>query len=218
MPMTEIKICGITRREDIKVLNSLDVDYAGFVFVEGSKRNISPAACRDVISEIDPKIKLVALFVNGTDSEIGTTLEHVDFDYIQLHGDEDVEKVNHINKCFGKPIIKAVGVSDTFDRADVADYSEIVDKLLFDSTPNTHNQLPGGNGLSFNWKSLRNIKLPIPWMLAGGLNYKNIDSALSLTSPSCVDVSSGVEDCPGVKSAEKVALFVNKVRGRHNGS
>ncbi len=216
--MVEIKICGITCREDVQILNSLQIDYAGFVFAEGSKRTISPERCRDIISEISPRIKLVALFVNGTDNQIGTTLEQVDFDYLQLHGDEDVKKIEHVNRLFGKPIIKAVGVSNTFDNEQVTDYFGIVDKLLLDSIPMAKNQLPGGNGVSFNWELLRNTKIPIPWMLAGGLNHKNIDSALSLLSPSCVDVSSGVEVCPGKKSAEKVSLFVKRVRSRNNGS
>ncbi len=216
--MTEIKICGMTCKQDIKILNSLQVDYAGFVFVEGSKRSISPEKCKEIISDINPGIKLVALFVNGTDNEIGVALEHVDFDYIQLHGNEDIEKIEHVSRLFGKPIIKAVGVSDTFDREQINKYYGIVDKLLLDSTPKTNNQLPGGNGLSFNWELLRNVKFPMPWMLAGGLNHKNIETALSLVSPSCVDVSSGVEDYPGKKSAEKVTLFVKKVRGQNNGS
>ena len=216
--MVEIKICGITCREDIQILNLLQVDYAGFVFVDGSKRSISPEKCRDIISEINPRIKLVALFVNGTDNEIGTTLEHVDFDYLQLHGDEDIEKIEHVSRLFGKPIIKAVGVSDTFDSEQVTDYFGIVDKLLLDSHPKTNNQLPGGNGVSFNWELLRNTELPIPWILAGGLSHENIDSALSLVSPSCVDVSSGVENYPGKKSAEKMSLFVERIRSRNNGS
>ena len=216
--MVEIKICGITCREDIQILNRLNVDYAGFVFVEGSKRSISPQRCREIISEINPSIKLVALFVNGTDNQIGKTLEHVDFDYLQLHGDEGIEKIEHVNRLFKKPIIKAVGVSDTFESKQFTEYFGIIDKLLFDSIPKTKNQLPGGNGVNFNWELLRDSKLPIPWILAGGLNHNNVDSALSVLSPSCVDVSSGVEDYPGKKSAEKLSLFVKRIRSRNSGN
>ena len=113
--MTEIKICGLTSEEDIRIVNNLSVDYAGFVFVKKSRRSITPAISQHLVSEMNKKIKSVALFVNGSVGDIESALEHVNFDYIQLHGNESVKKVEDLSLRFGKPIIKAIGVSDKFN-------------------------------------------------------------------------------------------------------
>lgn len=210
--MTEVKICGITCEEEIRVINSLHIEYVGFVFVQKSKRKIDPKVCKALMSELNSKTRSVALFANGSSSDIEAVLKHADCDYIQLHGAETAEHVGNLRKQFGKPIIKALGISDTSDLHKISDYAPTVDKLLFDSKPKIKKNLPGGSGRAFNWKVLTGQVFPVPWMLAGGLNSDNIGNALKLLSPDCVDVSSGVEESYGKKSLEKVASFVNKVR------
>ncbi len=210
--MTEIKICGLTSEEDIRIVNDLRVDYAGFVFVNESRRSVTPAISQHLVSEMNEKIKSVALFVNGSVGDIESALEHVDFDYIQLHGNESVKKVEDLSLRFGKPIIKAIGVSDKFNINNITEYFPVVDKILLDAKPTMPSNLPGGNGEPFSWEILKSIMFPVPWMLAGGLDCNNITTALEVLSPNCVDVSSGVEGHSGKKSFGKVSLFVKKVR------
>ena len=117
---------------------------------------------------------------------------------------------------FGKPIIKALGVSDKFNIDNITEYFPVVDKILLDAKPTRTANLPGGNGEPFRWEILRGTMFPVPWMLAGGLDSNNITAALEVLSPNCVDVSSGVEVQPGKKSFGKVSSFVKKVRSLCN--
>ena len=210
--MTEIKICGLTCEEDIRSVNNLAVDYAGFVFSSGSKRNISPEHSQTLLSGMDQSIKSVALFVDESPSNIENVLNCFEFDYIQLHGNESVEQVRKISTIFRKPIIKAIGVTDKVDWTKISEYYCIADKLLFDAKLENLSGQPGGNGKTFNWDLLKNFKAPIPWVLAGGLNINNVTLAIELLSPDCVDVSSGVEDYPGKKNFDKIFSFVNAIR------
>ena len=126
--MTEIKICGLTCEEDIRSVNNLAVDYAGFVFSSGSKRNISPEHSQFLLSGMDQSIKSVALFVDESPSNIENVLNFFEFDYIQLHGNESVEQVRKISTIFRKPIIKAIGVTDKVDWTKIGEYYCIADR------------------------------------------------------------------------------------------
>ena len=210
--MTEIKICGLTCEDDIKTVNELEVEYAGFVFVKQSKRYITPEVSKQLVSGLNRKIKTVALFVDAYLEDVEVVLKYVNFDYIQLHGHESPEKVKDLSFRLSKPIIKSIGVSDSLDMDTVSGYYSVADKLLFDAKPKISTNLPGGNGEAFSWEILKNIQFPIPWILAGGLNSNNISGALKLLSPDCVDVSSGVEEHAGKKNFRKVSAFVGEVR------
>ena len=216
--MTEIKICGLTCEEDINTVNELKVEYAGFVFVEQSKRRVTPEVSRHLLSGLNRKIKSVALFVDASFEDIEVVLKCADFDYIQLHGYESVQKVEDLRLSLGKPIIKAIGVSNSFDMDMAARYFSVADKLLFDAKPKISTDLPGGNGEPFSWDLLKNSQFPIPWILAGGLDGNNISVALRLLAPDCVDVSSGVEEHAGKKNFRKMSAFVNEVRSINNDS
>ena len=130
--MTEIKICGLTCEDDIKTVNELGVEYAGFVFVKQSKRYITPEFSKHLVSGLNRKIKSVALFVDAYLEDIEAVMNQVNFDYIQLHGHESVEKIKDLSFRLGKPIIKSIGVSDSLDMTTTSRYYSVVDKLLFD--------------------------------------------------------------------------------------
>ena len=105
--------------------------------------------------------------------------------------------------------MKAIGISDASDLDKISIYEDAADQLLIDAKPPTDGDLPGGNGLSFDWRLIANRKWNTPWMLAGGLTPDNVSEAIKLTGADLVDVSSGVEDAPGVKSIEKIHAFIN---------
>ncbi len=136
-------------------------------------------------------------------------------DWLQLHGSETPERVLALRASFGLPILKAVGVAAKSDLDRAAAYEGVADRLLFDAKPPKDAAAPGGNGLIFDWLLLhddagRSGKKD--WLLSGGLTPQNIGEALRLTGAPGVDVSSGVEDAPGVKNVEKIAAFISAAR------
>ena len=134
-------------------------------------------------------------------------------DYIQLHGKEPPDRVEAIKSITNKPVIKAIAVEKPQDVA-LADQYDNVELILFDSKPdpNIVDPLPGGNGLAFDWKTLENQSRNRKFMLSGGLNPDNVQTAIALTKPSAVDVSSGVESRPGVKNCKLIEQFLSNVQ------
>ena len=126
----------------------------------------------------------------------------------QLHGHESPERVAELRARYGLPVMKAVGVADEGDLAAVFDYSLAADQLLIDAKPPKNATLPGGNGLTFDWRLVAQRRWLRPWMLAGGLTPDNVATAIRLTNARQVDVSSGVESAPGVKDPARIAAFV----------
>ena len=129
-------------------------------------------------------------------------------DMLQLHGHESPERVAELRARYGLPVMKAVGVADEGDLAAVFDYSLAADQLLIDAKPPKNATLPGGNGLTFDWRLVAQRRWLRPWMLAGGLTPDNVATAIRLTNARQVDVSSGVESAPGVKDPARIAAFV----------
>jgi len=136
---------------------------------------------------------------------------------IQLHGQESPERVYEIKKMTKLPIMKAIGVSSKKDLKYIADYSLVSDQLLIDSKAPNNLGLPGGNGLVFDWNILKDFKWFKPWMLAGGLDSKNVMNAIRITGAEQIDVSSGVESNLGKKSEQKIKTFLKTVNGENNG-
>ena len=135
-----------------------------------------------------------------------------DPDFIQLHGNESVARVEEIKTRFGVSVIKAISVRSLDDIALARPYHDVAEFVLFDAKAPQNAVLPGGNGLAFNWQILFDVKLPKFWALSGGLHDKNVIKALTISSAPMVDVSSGIESAPGVKSLELMNEFVNAVR------
>ena len=208
--MVEVKICGITREEDLKKLIELNVSWAGFVFYKKSVRNVNYNNKR--LFDIGKnKIGKVALFVDPEDIFLETIIEKVNPDLIQLHGLESPERCSYIKKKFGVPIMKAIHLKDLNSFKVVSKFENIVDRLLFDAKL-TKEKLEGGISETLKWELLNNYKGNRDWLLAGGLNHNNILEALKISNAKKIDVSSGVEIAPGIKSEPLLKKLINKTK------
>jgi phosphoribosylanthranilate isomerase len=132
-------------------------------------------------------------------------------DFIQLHGKESPERVLEIKTRYKLPVIKAIGISEKADLKLISLFNDVADQLLIDAKSPSSSILPGGNGLNFDWKLLRDFKFQCPWLLAGGLNSGNAAEAIALTGATQLDLSSGVEKAPGVKDEEKISMFMSSI-------
>ena len=205
----KVKICGLRKKDSLEAAINAGADYAGYVFFAKSPRNISLDAAADLAKSGAGKIESVALCVNPVDELINDIAMQVVPDWIQLHGSETPEQVRHIKKLSGCQILKAISVSEAGDVLKAKDYEGIADLILFDAKPIPGKHiLPGGNGLTFDWTHLEQVKGKLNYMLSGGLNPDNVKKAVELTEAYAVDVSSGVETEPGVKNLELIQKFV----------
>lgn len=183
--MTKIKICGLSREEDIIAVNETMPDYIGFVFAE-SKRRISREKALELKKLLNPNIKAVGVFVNAPITEVANCCADNTIDLIQLHGDESDEYMAQLKSITDKPIIRAVRVRSTEDIMK-ADHLPC-DYLLFDTYIKDQY---GGSGVTFDWSLIPKIEKP--FFLAGGLDRTNINEAVRQCDPYCLDISSGVE-------------------------
>ena len=203
-----VKICGLRTVDDVVAVARAGAAYAGFVFFPKSPRHLSIPEARALALAAPVGLAKVALIVNADDAAIDAILADVPIDMLQLHGAETPARVAEVRDRFGLPVMKAVGLSGEADLAAIMEYSLIADQLLIDAKPGSGTDLPGGNGLAFDWRLLVGRKWLRPWMLAGGLGPQNVADAVRLTGAAQVDVSSGVESAPGVKDHAKIAAFV----------
>ena len=200
--MTKVKICGLKNPTDIKCINTLSPDFAGFVmFFEKSHRNISPEKAQKLLSALDPKIKSVAVTVSPTKEQL-EQIHTLGFDYVQIHGKISEKLLSECNP----PVIRAINVSGTDSLTDLDNYKN-VKGILFDSA------VPG-SGQGFDWTLLKKLpKTDKMLFLAGGLTADNVAAAICQVHPYAVDVSSGVElsDKSG-KDFELVRTFIENAR------
>ncbi len=208
--MTEIKVCGIKKEDDLLRLIDLNVTWAGFVFYKDSIRNVDYNHKR-LFEIARNKIGIVCLFVNPKNEFISKIVHKIKPDLIQLHGSETPGRCNEIKKMFGIPIMKAIEVKNYDSFKDVYEYEKIVDRFLFDSKL-TRQKLQGNKTDTLNWDILKKYNGSKKWMLAGGLNHRNILEAIKKSNSKNIDVSSGVESSPGVKSKELINKFIHKIR------
>jgi phosphoribosylanthranilate isomerase len=207
-----VKICGISTVDDVHACAGAGANYMGLVFFEKSPRNITIPAARDLALAAPVGLAKVALVVNPSDAELDAIAGTVPLDMIQLHGRETPERVAEVKARYGLPVMKAVGIADANDLPKLESYFGVADQILVDAKPPKGGELPGGNGLSFDWRLIAGRRWPCPWMLAGGLTPENVAEAVKMTGTKQVDVSSGVEDAPGQKNAELIQKFVQSSR------
>jgi phosphoribosylanthranilate isomerase len=207
-----VKICGLSTSETIEAALAAGADELGFVFFPKSPRHVDLAQAARFAAQVGPRAARVALGVDASDSVLAAIVEALRPDLLQLHGRETPVRVAEIRTRFGIPVMKAVGVSGPGDLARAADYLPVVDRLLFDAKPPRDAALPGGNGVSFDWRLLAGLDLPKPYMLSGGLDPANVATAIAVTGAPGVDVSSGVERAPGVKDPALIHAFVAAAR------
>ena len=203
--MPKIKICGLTRPQDAQAAAELGADAVGLVFYAKSKRCVDAAHAAEIAAALPPQVAKVALFVNETADSIRRTLEAVPIDIVQFHGDEAPE----FCRQFGKPYWKAVRVRSAQDIAEAAGCYADAAALLLDA--HIEGQY-GGTGQVFDWRLLPET-MPLPWILSGGLNPGNVAAAVRQTGAAWLDVSSGVEQAPGIKNRDLMTDFIRQARG-----
>jgi phosphoribosylanthranilate isomerase len=207
----EAKICGLSTAETVDAAVVGGARFVGFNFFPPSPRYV---ASNDVLKALGARVPKsvirVGLFVDPDDALLDERLASGAIDLVQLHGKETPERVAAIKARTGKPVMKAfnVGAASDIERG-IAAYATVADRLMFDAAEGT---LPGGNAKAFDWTFLSGRKVPLPWMLAGGLRPDNIAEAVRVTGAGIVDVSSGVESSRGVKSIELIRAFLDRVK------
>lgn len=206
------KICGLSKLADVQAAAQAGASYVGFVFFEKSPRHVSIERARALAVEVPMGVAKVALTVNASDAELDAITAAVPLDMLQLHGAETPERVRAVKARYGLPVMKAVGVAEASDLPALERYAAVADQLLVDAKPPKGADLPGGNGLAFDWRLIADYPFTVPWMLAGGLTPDNAAEAMRMTGARQLDVSSGVESAPGVKDAEKIAAFVKALQ------
>ena len=202
--MTRIKICGITREQDLHAVASSGADALGLVFYEKSARHVSVRQAADLVRAVPPFVTVVGLFVNPTVEYMHEVLAKVALDVLQFHGEESPE----FCRQFSKPYLKAIRVKQGVDLLQCASRYASAQGLLLDAYVEG---TQGGTGESFDW-ALIPRDLPLPVILSGGLHAGNVAAAIRQVRPYAVDVSSGVEAAKGIKDAAKVAAFINEVK------
>ncbi|WP_353533119.1 phosphoribosylanthranilate isomerase [Cognatishimia sp. WU-CL00825] len=205
---TRVKICGLRTLDHVVAATEAGAAYVGFVFFAKSPRNVSVEQARALALEVPIGVAKVALTVNADNAFLDALSERVPLDMLQLHGAESPERVIEVKARYGLPVMKAIGIADQADVAQIDVYGSVADQLLVDAKPPKNADLPGGNGLAFDWRLVNRKYWPCPWMLAGGLTPENVATAVQMTGARQVDVSSGVESAPGKKSADLIRAFV----------
>ena len=210
----QAKICGLQTSDSVDCAVEAGASMVGFVFFPPSPRSISISDAATLTSRVPDGVKKVALTVNADDTLLADIVKNAGVDILQLHGNEEPERVFEIRHTFGLPVIKALPVEDQVDLMVARGYDAVVDYFLFDARPPSDATRPGGNAVAFDWKVLNGFSLAKPWLLAGGLTPENVAEAAQISGAHWVDVSSGVEDAPGNKNLDKIRQFLRALEPR----
>jgi phosphoribosylanthranilate isomerase len=205
---TDVKICGLQTREAVEAALSGGARFTGFVFFPPSPRSLTPAQAAPLTAAVPKDITRVGLFVDADDDTLAQVLNTVGLDMVQFHGHESPERVAQVHARFGLPVMKAVSIAGPEDVTSARAYEKAAQWLLFDAKPPRGATRPGGNALAFDWELIRGETWNRPWMLAGGLDAGNLVEAVRTSGARTVDVSSGVEDGPGIKNPDKIRSFL----------
>ena len=197
---TKVKICGITNLKNALEATEIGVDALGFVFFKDSPRYIEPKEARKIISKLPAFVLRVGLFVNASKEEVLSAISDSKVNMLQFHGDEDENFCNQFNL----PYIKAIAFTDSLN---LLEYCRLYDSSAAILIDTFSNHKRGGTGKTFNW-NLFPKKLPLPVIIAGGLDSSNVQTLINIINPYGVDVSSGVEQKKGIKDYNKMKNFV----------
>ncbi|MEM1287533.1 MAG: phosphoribosylanthranilate isomerase [Pseudomonadota bacterium] len=213
MTHVSVKICGLSTRSTMQAALDAGAAMVGLVSFPKSPRHVELANMRQLAEPARGRSKIVVLTVNADDGALADIVSTVRPDYIQLHGEEGVQRVAEVRHTFQTPLIKAVSVSLPSDIERARAFSRVADMVLLDAKPPKGASRPGGLGETFDWRLLDAIEHKHGFMLAGGLTIGNVRSAVTRTGISWVDVSSGVEHSPGEKDPEKIRAFIAAAEG-----
>lgn len=206
-----VKICGVNAAEPADAAVRAGADFVGLVFHPKSPRHLGFEAARALADRLRGRVRLVALVADADDAWLAAAVEAVRPDFLQLHGRETVERAAAIKGRFGVGLIKAFPIAGAEDFAPVATFADTADMFLFDAKA-PEGLRPGGHGVAFDWPLLQGRRFARPWLLAGGLSPENVGRAVISSGAPGVDVSSGVETAPGIKSASLIADFISAAR------
>ena len=207
MPI-DVKICGLTDEAAVAAAVEGGARMCGFVFFPASPRYVTPERARELTRAVPEGIISVGLVVDADDDLLAAIAATAGIGMFQLHGNETPERTAEIRQKFGLPVMKVLPVREPGDVDAAKDYESAADRLMFDAKPPGGASRPGGNARAFDWGLLAGRSLKRPWLLAGGLTAENLEEAVRASGAEAVDVSSGVEDAPGLKSPEKIRVFL----------
>ena len=212
---TKVKICGLKTDAALDAALEGGADFVGFVFFDPSPRSLAPAVARDLAARARGRARTVALLVDPDDALLHRVILTVEPDLFQLHGRESPERIAAIARQFGRPIVKAISVTTADDAMVAKAYRDVTEFVLFDAKAPPASAIPGGNGVTFDWHLLDDVRGRVDYMLSGGLTADNVAEAIRVAQPFAVDVSSGVETAPGVKSPDLIRRFLAAAKPAH---
>ncbi|MER9583439.1 phosphoribosylanthranilate isomerase [Mesorhizobium sp. M0276] len=208
----DIKICGLKTDGAMAAALACGASHVGFIFFAKSPRYVEPAEAGRLREAARGKATAVAVTVDAGDTFLDEIVAKMQPDMLQLHGAETSERVAEMKARYGLPVMKALPLSEAADLERIKPFVGIADRFLFDAKPPKGSELPGGNGVAFDWRILVGLDAGVDYMLSGGLNAANIGEALQLANPPGIDISSGVESAPGVKDPALIEQFFRAVR------
>ena len=206
-----IKICGLTRESDVEAAVQAGADLVGFVLFPPSPRSITVVRAAELTRLVPMGVTKVALSVDAGDDLLTDIAENAGIDMMQFHGSEPFGRVVEAKKRFGLPVMKALAIGGAQDVIQGRTYESVADFLMFDAKPPKDAMRPGGNAEAFDWGLIADETWSKPWFLAGGLSPENVAEAIRTSGAVGVDVSSGVEDAPGIKNFDKIHKFIDAV-------
>jgi phosphoribosylanthranilate isomerase len=207
----QVKICGLTTPEAAVDVAEAGASYIGLVLFPPSPRFVDAERARQIADAVPPCVTRVALVVDPDDALVDEAVG-AGVDMLQLHGTEAPERVADLKNRTGLPVMKAIGIRDADDLAQIDRYVGVSDQLLIDTKPPKGATRPGGNAVPFDWTLIAGREWPLPWMLAGGLTIENVAEAIRVSGANQLDLSSAVESAPGVKDPDLVRAFMRAVR------
>lgn len=210
-----VKICGVTAPAALEAALAAGAEYVGLVFYPPSPRHVDFEAAAGLAARARGRAEIVVLTVNATDAELQAIMARVAPDLLQLHGSETPSRARAVSQLCGRPVIKAIAVACSEDIEKAGAYWEATKFVLFDAKPRPDQALPGGNGQAFEWSLLARGRYARPFMLSGGLSPENVAEAIRVTGAQAVDVSSGVEERPGVKDEVLIHRFIKAAKAAH---
>jgi phosphoribosylanthranilate isomerase len=207
-----IKICGLSTPGTIAAALDNGADMVGFIFFPKSPRNVSVEQAASLRKAAIGRAKAVAVTVDASDAALDEIVRDIQPDVLQLHGAETPERVAMVRTRYGLSVIKALSIRDAADLEKIAPYVGIADQFLLDAKAPKGSELPGGNGVSFDWSLLSALDPGLDYMLSGGVNAGNVAQALAVTHAPGLDLSSSVESAPGVKSVTLIDEFFTSLK------
>lgn len=212
MSNIKIKICGIKTTTILDCCNELSVDYCGLIFYKKSPRNINIEEASNLVNLQKKKNAIpVGVFVNHDLNDLKELIKITNLKYVQLHGNESNNYISKLKDNKKITVIKAISLENENDLQQTELYPQ-TDFFLFDYK-SKKNELPGGNAKSFNWSILKDKNIAKPCFISGGINKNNINKLLENITPYGIDISSGVEDEPGIKNTNKIKEIVEIING-----